>query len=270
MKSINVLKKLKKEYDLILDLVSIFNLVSFSIITSILNTENSKIVRCFDSIKNQSYRNFEYIVIDGDSNKKIQSLYSRYSNLITKLIVEKDNGIYDAWNKGIKLAKNDWVCFVGADDEFKKNTLKIYAEYITKNQNLDYVSSRINLIDKSGYSRVIGSPYNWKTFRHHMNVAHPGSMHSIKLFKYNKFDTNFKIAGDYEFLLRFKSNLKTGFIDKITLNMSNDGISNSNLNVLKETLVAKKKHTSKNFFLLYYEYLIAIFKWNIKRIIKYK
>ena len=127
------------------------------------------------------------IVIDGNSNEKIQSLYSRYSNLITKLIVEKDNGIYDAWNKGIKLAKNDWVCFVGADDEFKKNTLKIYAEYITKNQNLDYVSSRINLIDKSGYSRVIGSPYNWKTFRHHMNVAHPGSMHSIKLFKYNFF-----------------------------------------------------------------------------------
>lgn len=245
-------------------------MVSFSIITSILNTENSKIVRCFDSIKNQSYRNFEYIVIDGGSNDEVQKLYSKYTNLITKLIIEKDDGIYDAWNKGIKLAKNDWVCFIGADDEFKEDALEIYARYIANNKDLNYISSKINLIDESGFSRVIGSAWNWKIFTHHMNVAHPGSMHSKRLFKNELFDINYKIAGDYEFLLRFKKSLRAGFIDHVTLNMSNDGVSNSNFKVLKETLSAKKKHTGKNNFLLYIEYFMAIFKWNIKKIIKYK
>ena len=242
-------------------------MVSFSIITSILNTEKSKIIKCFNSIRNQSYKNFEYIVVDGGSSKDIQELYHTYKDVISKTIIEKDEGIYDAWNKGLKYANNEWICFIGADDELKSDALENYNNFILHKKNLQYVSSKINLIDKKGSSKIIGTVWNWKIFSHHMNVAHPGSMHSKELFKKNKFDKKYKIAGDYEFLLRFRNNLKAGYMDIITLNMSNDGISNSNFKVLKETLFAKMKHTDKNKHQLYIEYYISVLKWYIKKIL---
>lgn len=197
------------------------------------------------------------------------NLYSENKDIITTLIIEKDEGIYDAWNKGIKVAKNDWICFLGADDTMKSDALLNYNNFIVKNQNLEFVSSKIILINKKNKKRTIGQNWNWDKFSRYMNISHPGSMHSKKLFKNNSFNTKYKIAGDYEFLLRIGKNLKAGFINKVTVEMSSGGISNQNINVLKESLKAKIIHTRRQKLLILLEYYFAIIKWNLKKIIRY-
>ena len=100
--------------------------IKFSIITPCYNSEKT-IKRTIESVVNQSYKNIEYILIDGGSKDKtveiIQEYQSKYPKLI-KYISEKDSGIYDAMNKGIKLATGDIVGIVNSDDYYELDALK--------------------------------------------------------------------------------------------------------------------------------------------------
>jgi glycosyltransferase involved in cell wall biosynthesis len=224
-----------------------------------------------NSVLDQSYKNIEYIIIDGGSTDGSLEIIKKYSNNIEYWISEKDNGVYDAWNKGINKANGDWICFLGADDFLLPDAIHVYVNNLESCFDLDYVSSKVILCDKNKKKiKTIGQSWEWNSFSKFMTVAHVGSLHNKYLFKkYGLFDTRYKICGDYELLLRARDNLKTKFIDEETCFMRIGGISNSNLRVFKETFKAKKTHRTRNIFLLFLDLYKAFSKWTLDQVLMY-
>ena len=109
----------------------------FSIITVVLNNDKY-IEKTIKSVLSQSFKNYEYIVLDGASTDKTIDIIKKYEKKINFWSSEKDNGIYDAFNKGIKIAKGQFICIVNSDDILKKNALNIIYKYIKKNPNADF------------------------------------------------------------------------------------------------------------------------------------
>ena len=114
-----------------------FKKYKITIITVVKNSVD-KIERCIQSIINQNYDNIEYIIIDGDSNDGTVDIINKYRDKIDKVIIENDNGIWDAMNKGLKIAKGDIVGFLNSDDAYNKNTLKIVNNYFN-NFKIDFL-----------------------------------------------------------------------------------------------------------------------------------
>ena len=96
--------------------------------------------RCLKSIIPQMNDEIELIIIDGKSNDGTKEILNRYIEWISYTISEKDSGVYDAWNKGIKVAKGDWVMFIGADDILLPNALNVYIQTIVSTSCLLYTS----------------------------------------------------------------------------------------------------------------------------------
>lgn len=241
-----------------------------SIITATYNSAKT-FQETIDSIRKQPYKNFEYIVIDANSNDGTVDIIKNNLDIISKWISEPDKGIYDAWNKGINLASGDWISFIGSDDTFKEDALESYVKHIDlhKDKDLLYVSSKIEMVNGNGkILRVLGWPWEWKLFRRISTVAHPGSMHSKKLFEqYGSFDLAYKICGDYELLLRPQDKLRYSFLNKITLSMF-DGGASSNSKMYKEHLRAVLKHSGITKAEAYRGYIWQVFKQQLKNYLK--
>ncbi len=220
-----------------------------SIITASYNN-GSTIVKTIESILNQSQLDFEFIIIDGNSNDNTVDIIKTYETnfknkkISFKWISEPDNGIYEAWNKGIKLANRQWVCFIGTDDILMKDYIKTYSKFIENNNNLEYISSIVHVIKNDKIIRVIDEGWDWDLFKRNMDIGHVGSLHNMNLYKrLGLYDERLKIVGDYDLLLRAKNTLKAGYINKLTVRMGADGISSNNLLLaLKETKYIKIKH----------------------------
>ena len=214
-----------------------------SIITASFNSEKT-IKETIQSVLNQTITNFEYLIVDGKSTDNTLEIVKSFEEKFAKKSIpftwvsEKDTGIYDAFNKGVKLAKGEWISFLGSDDVYKKNALEIYQKKLKSlKDKVDIIHSEV----KVGNKKVIKGKWSWKVFRRSMNIAHVGAFHHKNYFKkQGLFDTSYKIAGDYELLLRAKSNLKTYKFNTITVVMGDSGVSNSNIKfVYKETTRAK-------------------------------
>ncbi len=108
-----------------------------TIITVVKNSLD-KIERCIQSVINQNYDNIEYIIIDGGSNDGTIDIIKKYRDKIDKVIIENDNGIWDAMNKGLKIAKGDIVGFLNSDDTYNQNTLRIVNDYFN-NFKIDFL-----------------------------------------------------------------------------------------------------------------------------------
>ncbi|AJI46845.1 glycosyltransferase [Francisella philomiragia] len=115
--------------------------IKFTVITVCYNSERT-MQRTLQSIKDQTYKNIEYIIIDGGSTDKTLEIISNYSDIVNILVSEPDNGIYDAMNKGIKLATGDYIGFLNSDDYY---TNDIFEEYnnVLVNKSYDFVYSNI-------------------------------------------------------------------------------------------------------------------------------
>lgn len=200
---------------------------------------------CLECVRRQRFNDFQLIIIDGRSNDNTIEIIEKNKDIVDFYLSEPDNGIYDAWNKGLKHANGEWILFVGADDYLLPDALNTYHTFLQKNdiQRCYYVSSKVQIIDTDGRKkRVFGWPWNWHTFKSKHVVAHPGSIHHHLLFKeYGIFDIRYKIAGDYEMLLRPKQKLNAHFINAITAEMTEGGIS-SNLSLCLETRHAQLKN----------------------------
>lgn len=205
-------------------------MTKFSIIMATYNSE-AFVEKALESFINQTYRgNYEIIVVDGGSKDNTVGILTRYGHKISKWISEPDRGIYDAWNKGIQLSSGEWILFVGSDDTLELEALENYSIFLNQlTEEVDYVSSKNVIVDANGSElRVKGWPWKWPFFLKEMTVAHPGSLHSKRLYeRYGYYNTEFKIVGDYEFLLRPRNQLKTAFMDKVTLYMQEGGTSDS-------------------------------------------
>ncbi|WP_053976060.1 glycosyltransferase family 2 protein [Mangrovimonas xylaniphaga] len=225
-----------------------------SIITATYNSE-ATIEGCIKSVLSQDYPNIEYIIIDGNSSDYTLSVVNAYKQRHSNIIVisEPDNGIYDALNKGIKVASGDVVGFLHSDDFFNtKRTIKNIVEEFNKGQihgvygNLDYVNSK----DSNKIVR------HWKSQNFSKKLLNRGWMppHPTVFFKkdvYKKhglFNMGFKIAADYDMMLRVFSDesLRFKFLPEVITKMRVGGASNRSLkNIVtksNEDYIALKKN----------------------------
>ncbi len=228
-----------------------------SIITACFNSEKT-IKNTIESVLNQTYTNIEYILIDGNSTDKTVEIIKSYEQkfkergIYYKWISEPDKGIYDAFNKGLRMTNGDWIVFIGSDDYFKTNT--IFIEMIpylnqSEEQEISYVYGKIEHInDNNELIEISGKPWELqkRRFTYTMNLGHSGCFHHKNLFeKHGNFNDSFKIAGDYEFLLRElkDSNNNALFVDKSLIVMREGGVSASlenRLTLVKENRKARE------------------------------
>tara|TARA_B100000508_G_scaffold140981_1_gene144801 strand:- start:6426 stop:7178 length:753 start_codon:yes stop_codon:yes gene_type:complete len=206
-----------------------------SIITVVWNNV-STVAEAIESVLNQSYSNIEYIIVDGKSNDGTVEVIEKYANKIDTFISEKDNGLYDAMNKGIQIATGDIIGFINADDVINSNNC---VEEIVKkfeSTNADVVYGDKIYVDPQNPSKVVRY---WKSGEFNRNSYKKGWMTPhlstyIKKDLYNKFGGfrgDFKIAADYELMLRFiyKQEAKTHYLPMVIAKMRAGGLSNGSL-----------------------------------------
>ena len=240
-----------------------------TVITAVYNCSKF-IERAILSVISQSYDNIEFIVIDGGSSDGTIDIIKKYESKINYWLSENDNGIYDAWNKGISNSSGKWISFLGADDIYLPNAIENYVLMINKYKNVQYVSSKVRLISEAGeYLKTVGAAWSWPYFKKNMNVAHVGSLHNRSMFNQKGlFNQDFKIAGDYEFLLRFNSALRALYLNNVTVEMMDGGISTKNSKVFFESALAKNAHTKRGIFIIYFEAFHSFIKWKLRSLIK--
>lgn len=196
--------------------------------------------QCIDSITQQSYPARELIVIDGGSTDGTVRLLEQNKEKIDYWVSERDGGIYDAWNKGVRQAKGAWICFLGADDFFWERQVLARAseQLVSLPENIRVAYGQVMLLTNNGARQYpIGEPWGEikERFKQFMCIPHPGTMHHRSLFEQRGyFDDSFRIAGDYELLLRELKIADAFFIsDLIMVGMRQGGISSSPTNTLK-------------------------------------
>lgn len=203
-----------------------------TIITVVFNASD-EIERTLKSIISQSYTNKEIIVIDGASNDGTIELIERYLNEIDCFKSEKDNGIYDAMNKGIKHASGDWICFMNAGDTFfNKNTIK---ELFEKKDIDDDILAGDCIADYKSFTKYIKAK-NLNKIKYGMIFSHQSAFVKANLYKRKYFDLKFKIASDFNFFYWcYLSNVKFKIINLPVSIISTGGLSdNMKYNVFLE------------------------------------
>lgn len=179
----------------------------FSIITVVLNGE--KFLReTIESVKDQSFKDYEYIIIDGGSTDKTLDIIKEYSEHIDFWISEKDLGLYDAFNKGILMAKGKYIGIINSDDIYTINALKIINEYFSNNLEIDFIFGSVQKHwgILHGY-RPKKIYYSWGFYSSHSTGFF------IKKESANKvglYDLRYKYHADYDFFFRMivKNKLK--------------------------------------------------------------
>lgn len=221
------------------------------------------------AIRAQTYANFEWILIDGNSVDGTQDHFRNHEDVIAYWLSEPDRGIYDAWNKGLRLARGEWVCFLGADDQLMPDGLALLVALAQQSlAPFDFICGRVAFYRGDVLVRTIGRPWDWHRFKAFMSVAHTGALHHRSYFNhYGEFDSSFKISGDYELLLRSGPNLKAGFVDKVVARMQVGGQSNENATVFQEALRARLMHGLTTPLAGRLDAIWAEAKWRIRRFI---
>jgi glycosyltransferase involved in cell wall biosynthesis len=205
--------------------------MKISIITVSYNSAKT-IETTFMSVLQQTYSNIEYIVIDGGSTDNTLKIAKKYCEIITVLVSEQDNGLYDAMNKGISLATGDVIGLINSDDLFcDPDALNKVAKVFKKNKNLDsvyadlfYVSQRdINKISRRWVSGI------QRKFKYGWHPAHPTFYIKKSIYdRFGLFDLSFKLAADFEIMLRFldKHNISTTYLKEPLVKMRLGGETN--------------------------------------------
>jgi glycosyltransferase involved in cell wall biosynthesis len=222
-----------------------------SIVISTLNAGRT-LGRCLDSIAEQVFRDFEVIIMDGGSGDDTSKIAAGYGPLVTYFRSEPDTGIYDAWNKALGVARGEWLCFLGADDEFSTSQALMRYSSMVEYPRTTLVSARVDFTDAAGsVVRSSGEVWTLESMKKYMCVAHPGAWHHRSLFDtHGKFDSAYRLAGDYEFLLRSAASIRPAFIPESLVRMQVGGISNrlywlhvaENYAILKRSSVGGRFH----------------------------
>lgn len=222
--------------------------MKLSIITICYNQPD--IAKTCESIANQTFQNFEWIVVDGGSTDNTLEILEKYKNRINVLISEKDNGRYDAMNKGIKASKGEWLQFLNGGDYFTNNDV-LQKIFENKSYNSDILYGNMNIEDKTGNLVLCKYPET-VDIDYFMNdtISHPSSFVKKELFeKYGGFEEKYKCISDWEKWLCFAShNCVFEFTDEIIANFKNDGVSFSkNRNIINRNLKDRREIFFKYF-----------------------
>lgn len=217
---------------------------SISVIVAVFNRA-ATLQSCLDSIFAQTAQPLEIIVCDGGSTDGSHEILTANAARLTWWRSQKDRGVPDAWNMALAHATREWVCFLGADDRFAKpDTLATLLE-AARDPSVNYVSGQAVLIDDLGRARrVVGTPWDWEQMKRYQHIAHPGSLHRRDLFVcYGNFDESYRIALDYEFLLRVGREIKAAYVAEPVTLMGMSGQSNTQAwRAFRENLRLQSSH----------------------------
>jgi len=217
--------------------------MKISIITITYNSEKT-LRDTIESVLGQSYKKIEYIIVDGLSKDSTCDIVRSYGDRIHTFVSEKDKGLYDALNKGIRLATGDVVGFLHSDDIFASTeTVKLIAEAFTK-FNVDSVYGDLVYVDANDTNKIIRF---WRSRKFSRTRAltgwmppHPTFYVKRKVYNdYGGFNTTFRIAADYESILRFlvRYHVSTFYIPLILIRMRVGGESNKSLkNIVRKSM----------------------------------
>jgi len=209
--------------------------------------------RCIDSVAAQAGASTELVVIDGGSTDGSVEIICANRDKIGHWVSEHDRGIYHAWNKGLDRARGEWLCFLGADDCLHDRTvLERLSPYLVSPPGAsDIVYGQVAMVDRDGAEvERLGIP--WKNARKRFMqgtycLPTPGVMFHRSLFgRLGQLDESYRIAGDYEFLLRELKTQEPCYVPHIIVaDMQHGGISSrpeSTLVSLREMRSARVKH----------------------------
>jgi glycosyltransferase involved in cell wall biosynthesis len=216
-----------------------------SIITVCFNSKKT-IIATLNSVLTQSYKNIEHIIIDGKSSDGTGKILKDYPFKRKIIISEKDNGLYDAINKGIKIASGDIIGVLHSDDIYNSNlTIEHIVNLIKKNKNINIFCSDIVFFRGNNFSKISRyySAYDFKknNFKYGLMPPHPGVFIRSSALKDNiKYNINYKIASDFDFLCKLilKEKIRYKILNILSVRMRAGGISGKNL---KSYLISTKE-----------------------------
>jgi len=218
--------------------------MKISIITANYNNE-ATLENCFDSVRNQTYGNIEHIIIDGASIDRSMDIIKTYAKLpFVKYFSAKDDGIYDALNKGIKRASGEVIGFLHADDILANKYVvqNIVSQFQLK--QCDGVYGDLHYFKGSSPFNIIrnwvSKPFEKNLLKHGWMPPHPTLYIKSKLYQKNGlYKCNYKIAADYDFILCLfrQKDLTFSYVPEVFVKMRMGGTSNRNLkNIIRKSL----------------------------------
>lgn len=208
--------------------------------------------QALDSIKYQTYNDIETIVVDGKSTDDTLDIIKEYNDVVTKWISEKDQGIYDAFNKGIKMASGDYICFLGSDDCYCN--YEVFSNIVNDlKNNGNILSAPVFVIDDNNKLQIkMNNRIRKEDILSGSMVPHPGLFVKTSIMKKYLFNEKNKIISDYEFLVRYiLDGGKINFVDYPVVFFSASGISGG-------------ERGSKQWCRRLYEHILLINRLNIE------
>lgn len=235
--------------------------MKISIITVVYNNV-STLEDAIKSVTSQTYPNIEYIIVDGGSTDGTVDLIKKYETKISNWVSERDKGLYDAMNKGINRATGDVIGILNSDDLYEdSNLITDIAKYFEDQQDIDVLYGDLVYVKPNDVSKVIrkwkSSAYYDQYFENGNVPPHPSLF--VKATVYRKaglFNLQYKLAADYEFMLRIlkKYKFKSMYINRLMVRMRLGGATNKSFKNIadgnKEILVAWKENGFKSPFKL--------------------
>lgn len=254
--------------------------MKISVITVTYNSEMT-VKDTIESVLSQEYKDYEYLIVDGASTDNTVNIIKEYELKFEgrmRWISEKDNGMYDAINKGLRLVTGDVVGIINSDDFYHhKNVFNIIADNFTQNKDIEAIYGDVRFVNPDNLDKTVRyySSKNWKPwrFRYGFMPAHPSFFTYKKNFeKYGYYKCDYRIAADYELLIRhlYTNKVPCKYVAFDFLKMRTGGISTNGFkaNVLlnKEIVRAcKENHIWTCLPLLFLKYFIKVFELIITR-----
>lgn len=192
----------------------------FSVITVCYNAE-ATLEDTIQSVISQTYHHVEYIIVDGASKDRTMDIVNRYRDRIAVVVSEPDQGLYDAMNKGIRLATGDYLCFLNAGDSFHEDdTLQQMVHSIHSLQLPDVLYGETELVDHEGHflrMRRLQAPEHltWKSFRQGMLVCHQAFFPRRDLVM--PYDLRYRFSADFDWCIKIMKKSKVLHNTHLTL-----------------------------------------------------
>jgi len=220
-----------------------------SIVTITYNSEKT-LKETIVSVLNQTYKNIEYIIVDGNSGYQTICIIKSFGDKISKFISEEDDGVYDAMNKGLKLATGDIVGILNSDDVYFDDKVidKVVKKF--KKENSDSVYGDLYYVKGNDLNDVVrywrSSDFKQGRFKKGWHPPHPTFFVKKDIYeKYGYFDLNMKVSADFELMLRLleKNNISTAHLSEILVKMRIGGESNRSI----KNILTGNKNILKSF-----------------------
>jgi len=240
----------------------------FSIIVATFNSEKT-VETCLDSICDQTFKNWEIVLIDGDSSDNTLKKIKKYQNKIAFISSEKDRGIYDAMNKGVKNSNGKFIFFLNSDDQFFDNKVleDVFNFISSKKKEVSILTANVMKIYPR-FSILKNNKLSLKNLKKSIMPPHQSMFVNTKLFhEIGGFNSSLKSSGDFDFCCKLLFNgANTLYFDRITAKFHSGGMSSNKNIAYFETFRIIKKYFGNYYSFLYF-FKKIILEQNFKKIL---